>query len=1447
MWCYQKPGFEALLLAELQRQQQCGQFCDTLLKTDGVSVPAHSCILSAISPHISSALSSSPPPPAGQNHLLEFRALGACTLLHMVRLLYSGEMAGEGEEEKREAISAAAKLGIHGLVEVTKRDGEDRNEEVSWRTEVGVQTKPEENEGRPGRWRRGVTDGRPFPWRETASDGKKDTWTQTEQLQVHSGPPPHPAASFETIDMTALQGLGQTDAHLAPPQIPYIPISFVYPLDENQIHQSVSPLTVSMQGSTAAGHTFAPPPLLPSSSSVTTGPVRDVTAVEEWRDERVEQFQGNIPEYISYFLNPDKGEGFSRGRAMRRRGAGVGGARRAGTGERRARRPRARTGGRGGLTQTVDVQEVGVSRLQKLFRQRWGPSRAGQGGGAVGRKLHLKTRELLRSTKSSQRRRGRGKVWEFSPSGDALPYSQGGGANTQQSNQDGLPVGRARRAKPTAPVSFPSPHKRFHNVKTSSALSPSLQPSPSPAASYVPPASPLLLSTSLPPPAPPPHEEQPEHFDRLLEEVMMGLDIRPNNNNNNNNNNSPPHSQPPLPTGSGSNASRGDMLVQNKHRDRTSGLLEASPAFHGSTQVVARGDVSSHRGPPALQQQCEGELNEMLGRFLQSFEQHVDSCPAREEVETGGQSRSEASQPYTGLIKYRKSKPNGRSRITELYQRDEAEQTPRGSHPCKTPALRAAPPKNTEEAPVTVKAPAKQRKRRRKNDYLLSLEKKRVRGRKPSSDAKRDKQLQQRPVVELERIDQLPARVTLQKHSCVEVQSPAKAKSSSSSVNHPRDSLSTKQYPIWSRLTDAHVRDGLPVGRARRAKPTAPVSFPSPHKRFHNVKTSSALSPSLQPSPSPAASYVPPASPLLLSTSLPPPAPPPHEEQPEHFDRLLEEVMMGLDIRPNNNNNNNNSPPHSQPPLPTGSGSNASRGDMLVQNKHRDRTSGLLEASPAFHGSTQVVARGDVSSHRGPPALQQQCEGELNEMLGRFLQSFEQHVDSCPAREEVETGGQSRSEASQPYTGLSKYRKSKPNGRSRITELHQRDEAEQTPRGSQPCKTPALRAAPPKNTEEAPVTVKAPAKQRKRRRKNDYLLSLEKKRVRGRKPSSDAKRDKQLQQRPVVELERIDQLPARVTLQKHSCVEVQSPAKAKSSSSSVNHPRDSLSTKQYPIRSRLTDAHVRDSSPFLEEPLRIKRRPAEGRPNYSRDEPNKEVQLLSLSNAESSTPPIQLQPVEPRGPDEQLEKHQGRHEEEAEGATKRGAESEEVTSDESTAVKRIFFTLTSARDCLILEDRGKKTMWSELSRAEEMEVTEVDGDPEGDRCQSSRASTLSDFVTSVSPSSLSAKDFHLRSTGSWEEVKDEDVDVIGGSSPAPEPVVISWTESSEGEEEDKHEDVDVIGGSSPAPEPVVISWTESSEGEEEDGREDIDVVGEKTDYALSAVSKGELVNLHQHL
>lgn len=384
----------------------------------------------------------------------------------MVRLLYSGEMAGEGEKEKQEAFSAAAKLGIQGLVEVTKKDlKRTYEEERGQHTEVGVQTEPlipEEREGSRGRWRREVNEGSTILWKEISSVGQKDICTQTEDLQVNAAPPTHPA-SFETIDVSAVQGFGQTASNLVPTQIPSVPISLVYQPDENGTPHPPCDPAASMQDSTLPGSTS----VAAVASAYTSVPLSlnsfhnqatscsadaqgwwtcppahdsDVLTGEESEDDQLKQFQGNIPGFISHFLNPDKEDGSCRGRAGRRRGARARGARRAGTGERRAGRPRGRPGGRGrgrgrgGLTQMVDVQDVGVSKLQKLFLQRGGvrACRPGQGGGAVGRKLYLKTRDLLKAAKSCPRRRRRCKEWEFSQSGDVLCFTAGGGDNKQR-------------------------------------------------------------------------------------------------------------------------------------------------------------------------------------------------------------------------------------------------------------------------------------------------------------------------------------------------------------------------------------------------------------------------------------------------------------------------------------------------------------------------------------------------------------------------------------------------------------------------------------------------------------------------------------------------------------------------------------------------------------------------------------------------------------------------------------------------------------------------------------------------------------------------------------------------------------------------------------------------------------------------------------------------------
>lgn len=373
---------------------------------------------------------------SGQSRLLEFQALGACTLLSVVRLMYSGEMVGEGEKEKQEAISAAAKLGIHGLVEVAAKSGENSE----W-VEVGVQTEPlMEKEGGEGRWVRQVRDGTTILWKERLSGGVKDSWTQTEQLQAKTAAP---ESSFETIDLTCFQNLRQADSGVVPPQIPTIPMSLLYPTNENQIPQPSCMPVEYLQETTAAGPSHVVMDLQPSFSSlfsqeaasITSPAVPQVAAGNDWVDSSYEQFQGNISGYINYFLNPEnevkrRQRGRPRGSGRRSRASG---ARRATTGERKPRRPSAAAGrrGRGGFMETVDVQDVGLSAVQTLFLQRWSTksSRTGQGGGAVGRKLYMKTRDKLAKT----RKRAKGNMSK-DPSGHEREAEEGECSNTQVCN-----------------------------------------------------------------------------------------------------------------------------------------------------------------------------------------------------------------------------------------------------------------------------------------------------------------------------------------------------------------------------------------------------------------------------------------------------------------------------------------------------------------------------------------------------------------------------------------------------------------------------------------------------------------------------------------------------------------------------------------------------------------------------------------------------------------------------------------------------------------------------------------------------------------------------------------------------------------------------------------------------------------------------------------------------
>nr|XP_057919043.1 uncharacterized protein LOC131110207 [Doryrhamphus excisus]XP_057919044.1 uncharacterized protein LOC131110207 [Doryrhamphus excisus]XP_057919045.1 uncharacterized protein LOC131110207 [Doryrhamphus excisus] len=508
MWCYQKPGFEALLVAELQRQQQRRQFCDTLLRAEGVSVPAHGCVLSAISPQLSTVLPSSAAPPSGQKHVVEFGSMGARTLLHLVKLLYSGEMAGEGESEKQQAVSAAAKLGILDLVEVTQR-------RRGQRSEVGVQTDPVEL--RDGnvlcvRWSQevGDGDGSSVPWKDTNAERNVQAGGGQVSDPLHC----HAVPTYETIDLAQFQTLGHMDViH------PVVPVSVIHPQDGNQ-------WTADFPAGLHAGG-------------------RDILEGDVGGDEQFEQYHDNIPGFINHFLNLDHKEAGQTRRKQR-------GARRAAA--KKPRRPRGPRGGRGWM-QTVDVQDVNVSKRHKSLLQRCGMAasvRAGQGGGATGRKLYLKTRHILCSGRGSQTRRGRGAGWDFSPDGDQM----GGGSFVMRRTNP-----ECKKVSPAAP-------------RTPAALSH---------------------------PAPPPHDDPPENLDRLLDEVMRGLNVMASS--------SAPDSQPQ------------QQQQQQRHPGATTVVVST-----GRT-----GDSRSDGEAGRVDPQVEGDLTAMLEDFLQSLEPRGDSCVVRVE------------------------------------------------------------------------------------------------------------------------------------------------------------------------------------------------------------------------------------------------------------------------------------------------------------------------------------------------------------------------------------------------------------------------------------------------------------------------------------------------------------------------------------------------------------------------------------------------------------------------------------------------------------------------------------------------------------------------------------------------------------------------------------------------------------------------------------------------
>ncbi|XP_012727327.2 uncharacterized protein LOC105932632 [Fundulus heteroclitus] len=707
-------------------------------------------------------------------------------------------MAGGGENERQEAVHAAAQLGVSGSVEVTKSGGRHGGE-VEQYTEVGVQTEPLRMPGHEKRrvtWRREVRDGLTYLWKETTSDIVRDVWTQTEEQLVNSDPPAPPVLPYETIDISTLQSLMQTDSHQL------VPLTLIYPPDENQALQcSSSSSSHLLQESTTAvvAPQYLPAPTPTQTASREADSQSCWADPNEWEGERLEQFQGNITGYIDHFLNPEKRENGRGGRAARK----PRGARAAGGGQRRTRRPRGRRGarGRGGFTQTVDAQEIVASKLQREFLHRWRVStpRTGQGGGAVGRKLYLKTREELEPAGKVTRRKARGKVLEEGQGQDMNRGSDGAAADGQRGQRNAwrqfskanVSVGTDEKCRDQpAPGCSSLPSNDLHCGPGLPPPSPRLGPMHSPIAPYVPPA-----PTPRPPGPPPPQEHQFEQMDNFLEEVMMGLDVFPSN--------TAATPRCALPTGSGTFSSSDNAAVQSDQEARIS-----------SSAV------------PALQQECEGDLNDILENFLLSFERHFESSVRRIESETPDEGGHEETGPWKHrtaqvheqILQTPHLQPEVSGNEAPGVRREDVEPSENRLSPKE-----ALPAENSEDTREKTAAPTRRPKNRRRRKDRLSLEKRTVKEtgslqhpKATSAQDLKEQQLQLIPVVKLDRRHcLLPVPATLQglnDRSPEEESSPEKR--TSSAKRSRRRCFGTnsviKSYPIRSRLKGPQSKESLP-------------------------------------------------------------------------------------------------------------------------------------------------------------------------------------------------------------------------------------------------------------------------------------------------------------------------------------------------------------------------------------------------------------------------------------------------------------------------------------------------------------------------------------------------------------------------------------------------------------------------------------------------------------
>lgn len=367
----------------------------------GVSVPVHSCVLSAFSPRLYGTLSSMPVPTTGQRRLIELQAVDACTLLSLVSLLYSGQL----HENKEQVLSAAQKLGI----ELPQWQEEERHGgKVKSRTKKEDSDQEIEKDVDAREW-----DHRMTRRMEEGSDGakekKRESSTQTEWgRETDERGAQTDLACSETQSSQTVYLIDQSTCSTNQEPGSYVDIHDAA-LALRAIHPernltTCNVLTVAPETgdcNTVSNSACVSQIFLSSmetshhqpSTSVNSHPYNSFldqplvvpTAGAEVIND-LKQFEGNIPGFISYFLDSNDTQNIGRrGRGCAREGAKE---------EQVVKRERAKSTVRGSVRQCVRWIGGNGGRRQRCMKRcglvaklAW----QGQGGGRVGRLLQTRS------------------------------------------------------------------------------------------------------------------------------------------------------------------------------------------------------------------------------------------------------------------------------------------------------------------------------------------------------------------------------------------------------------------------------------------------------------------------------------------------------------------------------------------------------------------------------------------------------------------------------------------------------------------------------------------------------------------------------------------------------------------------------------------------------------------------------------------------------------------------------------------------------------------------------------------------------------------------------------------------------------------------------------------------------------------------------------------------